>query len=47
MPHPRVIGVTVRAKVDADHTGGTVTRRSRTGFFVYIKSTLAYWFSKK
>ena len=47
MPEPRGLGFTVRAKVDADHASDTVTRRSRTGFLVYINSALVYWFSKK
>ena len=47
MPEPRGLGFTVRAKVDADHAADTVTRRSRTGFLVYINSALVYWFSKK
>ena len=47
MPQPRGLGFTVRAKVDADHTADTVTRRSRTGFLVYVNSALVYWFSKK
>ena len=42
MPQSRGLGVTVRSKVDADHTGDTVIRRSRTGFLVYISSALAY-----
>ena len=47
MPEPRGLGFIVRAKVDADHAADTVTRRSRTGFLVYINSALVYWFSKK
>ena len=47
MPEPRGLGFTVRAKVDADHAADTVTRRSQTGFLVYINSALVYWFSKK
>ena len=47
MPEPRGLGFTVRAKVDADHAADTVTRRSMTGFLVYINSALIYWFSKK
>ena len=38
MAQQRGIGVTLRSKVDADHTGDIVTRISRTGFFVYIIS---------
>ena len=37
----------MRAKVDADHASDTVTRRSRTGFFVYLNSSLVHWSSKK
>ena len=47
MPNPRGQGFTMRAKVDADHAGYTVTRRSRTGFIVYLNSTPIYWMSKK
>ena len=47
MPQPRGLGFAMRAKVDADHAGDTVTRRSRTGFLVYLNSALIFWFSKK
>ena len=47
MPEPRGLGFTIKAKVDADHASDSVTRRSRTGFLVYINSALVYWFSKK
>lgn len=47
MPEPRGIGFIVRCKVDADHAGDTVTRRSRTGFLVYLNSAPIYWLSKK
>ena len=45
-PPPRGLGFVQRAKVDADHAGNTVTRRSRTGFLVYLNSALIYWHSK-
>ena len=32
MAEPRGLGFTMRSKVNADHTGDTVTRKSRTGF---------------
>ena len=35
------------AWVDSDHAGDKVTRRLRTGFLVYLQSSLIYWFSKK
>ena len=47
MPEPRGMGFTIRAKVDADHASDTVSRRSRTGFLVYLNSALTYWWSKK
>ena len=47
IPNPRGQAFTVREKVDADHAADTVTRRSRTGFLVYVNSALVYWFSKK
>ena len=33
--------------MDADHATDTTTRRSRSGFMIYINSALTYWFSKK
>ena len=47
MIEPRGMGFCIRAKVDADHAGDTATRRSRTGFIVYINSAPVYWLSKK
>ena len=47
MPEPRGQGFVISAKVDADHASDTVTRRSRTGFFVYLNCAPVYWLSKK
>jgi hypothetical protein len=47
MPEPRGVGLTMIAKVDADHAADTVSRRSRTGFLVYLNCALVCWFSKK
>ena len=47
MPEPRGRGFVMSAKVDADHAADTVTRRSRTGFIVYLNSAMIYWSSKK
>ena len=47
MPPPRGLGFTMRARVDADHASDTVSRRSRTGFVVYLNHALVYWSSKK
>ena len=46
-PEPRGLGFTLRAKVGAEYASDTITRRSRTGFLVYINSVLVYWFSNK
>jgi len=47
MPEPRGQGFIVSAKVDADHASDTVTRRSRTGFLVWVNCCLVYFMSKK
>ena len=46
-PEPRGFGFIVNAQVDADHAGDTITRRSRTGFLVYVNRALVCWHSKK
>ena len=47
MPTPLGQGFLITAMVDADHAADTVTRRSRTGFLVYLNSALIQWVSKK
>jgi hypothetical protein len=47
MPQPRRLGFVLQAKVDANHAADTVTRRSRTGFLVFLNSAPIYWLSKK
>ena len=47
MIEPRGKGFIITAKVDADHASNTVTRRSRTGFLVWVNCALVYWMSKK
>jgi hypothetical protein len=47
MPSPKGRGFIMRVYVDADHAGDTVTRRSRTGFLVYLNCALIHWMSKK
>jgi hypothetical protein len=37
----------MRVFVDADHAGDQVTRRSRTGFIVFLNNAPIYWSSKK
>ena len=46
-PTPQGIGFMMRAFVDSDHAGEKVTRRSRTGFIIFLNSAPIYWFSKK
>jgi hypothetical protein len=47
MPEPKGFGFVMRCKVDADHAADTISRRSRTGFIVYLNSAPIYWMSKK
>ena len=35
-PEPRGNGFTMRAFVDSDHAGDTITRRSQTGFIIFL-----------
>ncbi len=42
-----LVGFTMLAYVDADHATDSVTRRSRTGFLVYLNNAPIYWLSKK
>ena len=42
-PAPRGMGFMIVGKVDADHAGDTVTRRSRTGFIVHLNSAPICW----
>jgi len=46
-PEPLGIGFTMRAFVDSDHAGDYITRRSRTGFIIFLNSAPIYWYSKK
>ena len=46
-PHPRGLGFKIRAFVDADHAGNLVTRRSRTGFIIFLNNAPIYWLSKR
>ena len=47
IPKPKGLEMVIRANVDASHAGDRVTRRSRTGFFVWVNGALIYWLSKK
>ena len=47
MPEPCGLGFRMRAFVDSDHAGESLTRRSRTGFLVYLNSAPIHWWSKK
>ena len=46
-PKSRGLGFTMRSFVDSDHAGDTITRRSRTGFIIFLNSAPIYWYSKK
>ena len=47
MPESRGASLTMRVFVDSDHAGETVTRRSRTGFAVFLNCAPIYWYSKR
>ena len=47
MPKPCGKGMDMRVYVDSDHAGDTVTRRSRTGFVIFLNGAPIYWNSKK
>ena len=47
IPEPRGLGFDIRAFVDADHAGNLVTRRSRTGFIIFLNNSPIYWLSKR
>jgi hypothetical protein len=46
-PEPRGKEVDLRLFVDSDHAGDQATRRSRTGFFVFLNMSPIVWFSKR
>ena len=46
-PDPRGIGFTMRAFVDSDHAGDSITRRSRTVFIVFLNNVPIFVHSKK
>jgi hypothetical protein len=46
-PKPLGKPITIRIYVDADHAGDQLTRRSRTGYIVFLNSAVINWYSKK
>ena len=46
-PSPRGECVILRLYVDSDHAGDRLTRRSRTGFFIFLNMAPVMWLSKK
>jgi hypothetical protein len=51
LPHdaPKPLGkdVDIRMMVDSDHAGDKKTRRSRTGFLIFVNSAIVDWISKR
>ena len=47
MPDSRGASMTIQVFVDSDHAGDTATRRSCTGFAVFLNSAPIYWYSKR
>jgi len=46
-PDPLGKDVDLRMMVDSDHAGDKITRRSRTGFLIYVNNALVDWLSKR
>lgn len=46
-PRCRGISFKIVVYVDSDHAGDNVTRRSKTGFIIYLNSEPIFWSSKK
>ncbi len=46
-PEPRGKEVDIRMFVNSDHAGDKLTRRSRSGYFIFLNSALISWLSKK
>ena len=46
-PDPRGKAVDLCMWVDSDHAGDKMTRRSRTGYFIFLNTALIDWLSKK
>ena len=47
MPEARGRGLTIHCFVDSDHAGNKVTRRSHTGFIIFLNGAPIIWFSKR
>ena len=47
MPEPRGQSVNTTAFVDASHATNKVTRRSHTGFIIFVNRAPVSWFSKR
>jgi hypothetical protein len=47
IPKPRGMPVTMTCFVDANHAGNILTRRSQTGFIIFVNKAPIIWFSKK
>jgi len=46
-PEPRGKGIDIRLYVDSDHAGEQRTRRSRTGYIIFLNMAPITWFSKR
>ena len=47
MPDPRGNKVSITCFYDANHAGNVVTRRSQTGFIIFVNKAPIIWYSKK
>lgn len=47
MPPPKGKSVTISCFVDANHAGNLITRRSQTGFIIFVNKSPIIWYSKR
>ena len=47
IPNPPGNSFTIRTFVDSEHAGKSLTRRSRTGFNIFLNIEPLYWYTKK
>ena len=46
-PEPLGLSVKITAFVDANHAGNLVTRRSQTGYIIFVNNAPILWYSKR
>ena len=47
VPKPRGVPVDITAYVDASHAANKVTRKSHTGYLIFVNRAPIHWYSKR